>query len=1067
MKPLTLSIIGLRSYPTPVTVDFTGKSLVAALGNTGAGKSSMLDAIVFALFRKSSWDAKEPRQLIADGAQAMSVELTFLHNGQRWHIHRTMHATNPNAARHHLKNLDTGEEIDGANDVDPRIKAILQMGYDTFLRVGLLPQGKFDRLLVAAPKERSARLRELFGAESLESVQQMADRRREALKDLLVDARAKRDSMPADPEQAAEEAGAAADAAEARAERLRTAVDHITRLQKEISEARTAAEKTAAARTTLSARTVTGAADTSLDALEAVAADIAARRDALDDRDAQARAQESELTDEITAAEAEGEGPSALTKAAVILQTLAEHATEHRSERDRLAELTGQLAGERQDIAKTEAELAERVAHTKPLAEAARAASQASREIRIRATTARTALTAVLSTARRVADTASAEATAVSEHRSARDGLGPLETATADADKALAAAERHLEAQRLRNRAAAIASELEPGDDCLVCHRQLPADFAPASTTDTAELTAAKTQRDEAKSAREVAVGRLAEAGAAVAEAEKTVLARQKDHQDTQREARKAIAEAVGAFEDLKALAAGTGRGFEAKSASAQLTTTTTALASPTPNGAAQPQERPEQDTAPITDAIAACEQTAEDHTEHLKTEERRLTVGLEAEHTALERRKEAHRRAVDDAASASKRHARAAARTTTSLHALPTRIRAMLPDEAIDVTADEASAAAVAVTARQAEARELLDRREAARAEKTSVLAEQRALDQDARTDLERPMNELRGNLDAWAHAATQAAAHLDNAEYHRMPQAPAEQGIAEVRQFVVELSAVTSMLDDRLTERATTATERANAAATGLGEQAAALRDVEDLTLAADLTTPSALHPLVTAAAHANRESEEQRQKQQKALATIKPAADLDFAIAAGTARYEALEVLRTELVDAKFLGHLTTLRTHALLGVASDLLQHMTEGRFGFADTFDIVSRSSGVNHHPNRLSGGEKFLASLALALALAELHSRNGSSLDSLFLDEGFAALDTTTLDSALDVLRAQAGGNRLVMVISHLHAVAEAVDDVLWVERTPAGSSAHWLTSTERDDLVQADLASGLQELAR
>ncbi|GAA3908985.1 hypothetical protein GCM10023084_71500 [Streptomyces lacrimifluminis] len=1066
MKPLTLSLIGLRSYPTPVTVDFTGKNLVAALGNTGAGKSSMLDAIVYALFRKSSWDAKEPRQLIADGAQAMSVELTFLHNGQRWHIHRTMHATNPNAARHHLRNLDTGEEIDGANDVDLRIKAILQMGYDTFLRVGLLPQGKFDRLLVAAPKERSARLRELFGAESLESVQQMAARRREALKDLLVDARAKRDSMPADPERAAEEAGAAADAAEACAERLRTAVDRITGLQKEISEARTAAEKAAAARTTLSTRTVTGA-DTALDALEAVAADIAARRDALDDRDAQARAQESELTDEITAAEAEGEGSSALTKATVILQTLAEHATEHRSERGRLAELTGQLAGEREDITTAEADLAERVAHTKPLTEAARAASQASREIRIRATTARTALTAALSTARRVADTAGAEATAVSEHRSARGDLGPRETATAAADKALAAAEKHLEAHRLRNRATAIAAELQPGDDCLVCHRQLPADFAPASTTDTVELTTAKTQLDEAKTAREAVAGRLAEARAAVTETEKTVLTREKDHRDTQQKARKAIAEAVSAFEDLEALAAGTDRGFEAESASATLTAATTALSTPTTDGAAQPQERPEPNTAPITDAIAACEQTAEDHAEHLKTEERRLTTGLEAEHTALERRKEAHRRAVDDAATASARHARAAARTTADLQALPTRIRAMLPDEAIDVTADEASAAAAAVTARQAEARELLDRREAARAEKTSVLAEQRALDQEARTDLERPLNELRGNLDAWAHAATQAAAHLDNADSHRMPQAPAEPGIAEVRQFVGELSAVTSMLDDRLTERATTATDRADTAATSLGEQAAALRDVEDLAPTADLTVPSALHPLVTAAAHANRESDEQRRKQQKALDTIKPAADLDFAIAAGKARYEALEVLRTELVDAKFLGHLTTLRTHALLGVASDLLQHMTEGRFGFADTFDIVSRSSGVNHHPNRLSGGEKFLASLALALALAELHSRNGSSLGSLFLDEGFAALDTTTLDSALDVLRAQAGGNRLVMVISHLHAVAEAVDEVLWVERTPAGSSAHWLTSAERDDLVQADLASGLQELAR
>ncbi|VVJ21612.1 Exonuclease SbcC [Amycolatopsis camponoti] len=48
-----------------------------------------------------------------------------------------------------------------------------------------------------------------------------------------------------------------------------------------------------------------------------------------------------------------------------------------------------------------------------------------------------------------------------------------------------------------------------------------------------------------------------------------------------------------------------------------------------------------------------------------------------------------------------------------------------------------------------------------------------------------------------------------------------------------------------------------------------------------------------------------------------------------------------------------------------------------------------------------------------------------------FLDEGFAALDAGALQSALEVLRAQAGGDRLVMVISHLHAVAEAVDDVL------------------------------------
>ncbi|WP_249645569.1 SbcC/MukB-like Walker B domain-containing protein [Nocardia sputi] len=126
--------------------------------------------------------------------------------------------------------------------------------------------------------------------------------------------------------------------------------------------------------------------------------------------------------------------------------------------------------------------------------------------------------------------------------------------------------------------------------------------------------------------------------------------------------------------------------------------------------------------------------------------------------------------------------------------------------------------------------------------------------------------------------------------------------------------------------------------------------------------------------------------------------------------------------------------------------------------------------GRVRNANRVSGGERFLASLALALALAELHYRSGPRLSSLFLDEGSATLDTTALEPALGVLRTQADGDRLVMVISHLHAVTEAVDeavdDVLGAERRAAGSTARWLTLGEPDELVQAYLASGLQALA-
>ncbi|MEV8327678.1 SMC family ATPase [Kitasatospora sp. NPDC056731] len=1067
MKPLTLDLTGFRSYPSRTTIDFTGKSLIAALGDTGAGKSSLFDAITYALFRKSTWTAKESSQLIADGAKAMSVELTFLHDGQRWHVHRTMHATNPNAGRHHLTNLDTGEEFDGANAVDARIRAVLQMSYDTFLRVGLLPQGKFDQLLTGTVKERSERLRELFGTDSLSlvSVRRMADDRTRTLQALLGDAKAKRAGMPDNPTQAATQAAVAADVAAARAERLNAAIGGITALRDEAAEARHVASAAATSAQNLSKRTVAHA-EALLDALEPVAADIAARRDALDQRVAQAEAREGELTAAIAETDAQGEGRDRLTKAALILATLAADAEEHRHEDDRLAALTNQLDDEHTAIAMAEAELAERAERGEPLAEAARAAAETSKRIRARATTVRTLLAEALSAARRIADAASAHTTAVGRCDSAHDALGPLEEEVATASSGLTAAQAHLEALRLRDNAAAIAAELHPDGDCPVCHQQLPADFEPEAATDAAAAADAKAQLSQAHAAYDATSHRLTKARATATAAEEMVRERGRDHRTAQQNAQDATARAVHAFAEFVALAAETGAGLDTESAPTKLAAATAPLADRTAAGDEHPDHF-ERDTTLITDTITACEEAADSHAEELRADIHRHTARIEADRKTLTARKNSHQRDADDATKTTERHTRAVAKTAAKVSALPHRIQGMLPHEAIDVTADQANAAAAAVTARQAEVQELFDRRETERAEKTRAVADQRALDQETHTNLERPLTELRGNLDAWAQAAAEAITHLDEADRHQVPRAPAEPTLAEIRQYAAELSTTTSTLDGKLADRANTATDRAAAAQSSLDQHAHALADIEGFDPATDLTAPQALHPLVAAEAQATKEAEDQRHKQQVAQNLIKPAADLEFAIDAGTARYEALEVLRRELVDAKFLGHLTALRTRALLGVASDLLGQMSENRFGFADNLDIVSRNSGVVHHPNRLSGGEKFLASLALALALAELHSRSGPTLGSLFLDEGFAALDTTALDSALEVLRTQTGGDRLVMVISHLHAVAEAVDDVLWVERSSAGSSARWLTPAERDELVQTDLASGLQTLTQ
>ena len=227
-------------------------------------------------------------------------------------------------------------------------------------------------------------------------------------------------------------------------------------------------------------------------------------------------------------------------------------------------------------------------------------------------------------------------------------------------------------------------------------------------------------------------------------------------------------------------------------------------------------------------------------------------------------------------------------------------------------------------------------------------------------------------------------------------------------------------------------------------------------------ELLGPSSLDPLVSAETTARNDAARHRSAQETAESQIQRADALDTALGAGRSRLHAVDVLRGLLAEAKFLKYLTDRRTRALLALASDTFGTLSGGEFGFAADFQIVSRRTGAARGPKTLSGGETFLASLALALALVELHSRSGARLGALFLDEGFASLDVDSLSGALAVLQAETGGDKLVAVISHLHAVAEAVPDVLWVERGPAGSAARWLNPDQRDALVRQEVAAGL-----
>ena len=85
----------------------------------------------------------------------------------------------------------------------------------------------------------------------------------------------------------------------------------------------------------------------------------------------------------------------------------------------------------------------------------------------------------------------------------------------------------------------------------------------------------------------------------------------------------------------------------------------------------------------------------------------------------------------------------------------------------------------------------------------------------------------------------------------------------------------------------------------------------------------------------------------------------------------------------------------------------------------------------------LSGGETFLASLALALALAEMVARGGGRLDSFLLDEGFGSLDAEHLDRAMDGIGRLVAGDadRLVVVVSHVEQMRQMLEDLLVLDK--------------------------------
>ena len=1110
-----------------MTLDFTGRDHVAIVGDTGAGKSSILEAVTYALYGQTTFTAQGNQELMNDTSTQLRVVLRFQVSGQTWEVARALRRDSQGRvgpASAQLRRLDTdgpgAEQVEQVKPVNDRIRSLLGLDSEAFLRTVVLPQGRFARLLVEdKPADRGRILRQVWRTDELEAAGALAGAaRHEAglLRERLAQAAS---AHPDDPaahlaalrsarEAASRNAAAAAEDERAAADAHDTLISAATARQ----EASGVAERLR---------------DLDIERVSGMLAPITAAERRLAEEEAACEERQAGLEDELARVPADdgatsGEVAAALTtlgslaglaaaagEAAADLRATADDAARKRAEAEGLAE--GAEAARR----KADGHAAKRP----PLHEAAEAARR--RRDAVERQHARCAeRSAERDAARRQLDALHAEGAECARR------LEAAREAARGAAREAAAADEHLAAARRSESAAVAARGLQAGDACPICRRDLPGAW---EAPDAAGLEDADAV---ARAAHEAA--READAAVAALEAEGKALARQSARAKT------ALADMEAALEAARrelALEAGgaplpSGTHLPGAPSEASLAGTLSKADPPgapsetdppgAPSEADLPEAPPEAGlpgapsetgasqeagatrpapTAPTAaqalldvaaplpdrDTLLAPLEAAGAETAARLAGHDDLAEALQVDATARAAAAGVAGEAATGARDLADRSRRAAAQAVERLRAAVRAIAAPFRP-ALDVPADAAElheidirpvaeqtasarARAQILEARETERERLRSAIEDAR-QARSALARRRTEEVDA--PLERLVRALHRCRDILVESAGRLALVVESAERLALdidvPAAVATREAGAMASYVVALRAKASALSQAAGEQARAAAERADAARAELAAIGRRLDAPPSSAPAPPDPSDMALADLEAVVAAARAKAEDARFAERRAreaaddfAAIVDDVQDLRALLQEVESRALALADLEDALKPGAFLKWLTHRRSHRLLVHASRMLGEMTGGRYAFVDPgeadeqWQVLDRDSGRPRSPASLSGGEQFIASLSLALGMVEMMARSGGRLESLFLDEGFGSLDRNNLDAAVQALGAVAAGGRLVGVISHVRAVAEQIEHVLAVTRGATGSRAEWLTSGQRRQLSESD----------
>lgn len=184
MRPLTLTVSAFGPYADKKVIDLDSlgtQGIYLITGNTGAGKTSIFDAISYASYGKTSGDDRETDELRSQYAKAGTptfVELTFLYQGHKYTICRNPKYERPSKRGDKSTTedksveltLEDGNKLTKDKEVKDAIKDIIGLTRAEFAQVAMIAQGDFRKVLHAETKERNAIFSKLFDTEKFKKL---------------------------------------------------------------------------------------------------------------------------------------------------------------------------------------------------------------------------------------------------------------------------------------------------------------------------------------------------------------------------------------------------------------------------------------------------------------------------------------------------------------------------------------------------------------------------------------------------------------------------------------------------------------------------------------------------------------------------------------------------------------------------------------------------------------------------------------------------------------------------------------------------------------------------------